>query len=469
MGQKPNVLTPYESSAHYLGARMREWRGELSLANLAARTNFHSTYLGRSERGQQLPSIEMVTAYDRAVGAGGVLVQLRQDIENGIDIRAYDAADGANSGLHGAKAPATLADKLDAQTPWTGEAISLPILHEGKVTFVSVPRRAFFGLSAAAALTAAVPSTALASTDGAPPLIVPDAHPIQHLRDMRRLLIDMDNVMGPRSVLQKTTEQIHVIQTLIKTRTGTDQRELKQLRTQYAEFLGWAHQDAGDFRAAQYWTDRALEWSYSSGDPDLTVYVLARKAQLAGDMGDPMLAIDNGEAARAMARPDTKLPAVAAVYSAHGFALQKNAAAAHRAYDEALELISSRDLDPASNWGVWLDAAYIEVHRARSLEALGQHQEAAAGFAKAISDLPSGYTRDRGVYLAREAVAYAGAGEPDRAAQIGIEALSVGASTQSARILTELAHLDTALTRWHTVTDVAQFHEVLRSTIPQSA
>ncbi|MFE9484631.1 DNA-binding protein [Streptomyces spororaveus] len=283
---------------------------------------------------------------------------------------------------------------------------------------------------------------------------------------MRRLLIDMDNVMGPRSVLQKTTEQIHIIEALLKTRTGGDQRELKQLRTQYAEFCGWVHQDAGDFRAAQYWTDRALEWSYSSGDPDLTVYVLARKAQLAGDMGDPFLAVDNGEAALGMARRNTKLPAVAAVYAAHGFALQKDAEGTSRAYDQALELLST-DLDPSSPWGVWLDEPYIEVHRARSLAALGHHEQAAAGFHTAISRLPSGYTRDRGVYLAREAAAYAGAGEPEQAARVGLQALGVGASTQSARILTELTVLDANLTQWRTVPGVGDFHQALMSTIPR--
>ncbi|WHM41541.1 helix-turn-helix transcriptional regulator [Streptomyces sp. BPTC-684] len=448
---------------------MRAWRDKhpgLSLAKLSVRINYHASYLGRSERGKQLPTLDVVFAYDRAVGADGALVRLRKMIDEGIDIRSQAARDGAKTGAHEAKAPAALAGNPDTETPWSGEEISLPILQDGKVVFVSVPRRALFGISAAAALTAAVPTAAFASSDGAPPLLLPDTDPIQDLKTMRRLLIDMDNLMGPRAVLQKATEQIHVIEALLKTRSGADQRELKQLRTQYAEFCGWVHQDVGDYRAAQYWTDRALEWSYSSGDPDLTVYVLARKAQLAGDMGDPFLAVDNGEAALGMARPDTKLPAVAAVYAAHGFALRRDAAEMHRSYDQALNLLSTRDLDPLSPWGVWLDEPYIEVHRAHSLAALGQHQEAAAGFNRAIANLPSGYTRDRGVYLAREATAYAGAKEPEQAARVGLQALSVGASTQSARILTELAALDAKLASWQTVQGVKDFRDTLRSMIP---
>gem|GEM_PF-3945816 len=30
-----------------------------------------------------------------------------------------------------------------------------------------------------------------------------------------------------------------------------------------------------------------LEWSHVTGDPEATVFILARKSRLAGDMGDP--------------------------------------------------------------------------------------------------------------------------------------------------------------------------------------
>ncbi|MEU2874424.1 DNA-binding protein [Streptomyces olivoreticuli] len=331
---------------------------------------------------------------------------------------------------------------------------------------MSVPRRTIIaGLGAAAAVSATAPAaTAFSPPRGGPPRLAPDISPIQHLKDMRRVLIDSDNLFGPRSVIPTVQQQINVIQQLRQNRGGADRRELMQIQTQFAEFCGWLHQDAGDFRAAQYWTDRALEWSHLTNDADLTVYVLARKAQLAGDMADPIQAIDVGEAAQERARSDTKLPAVAAVYAAHGYALQGDAVATHRSYDRALELLGATDLDPSSPWGVWMDPAYIEVHRARSLAALGDHRSAAAGFQTAIRELPQGYHRDRGVYLAREAAAYAGAQEPDRAADIALQALSVGTDTGSARILTELTQLDTTLTRWRSVPAVTEFHDALAST-----
>ena len=72
---------------------------------------------------------------------------------------------------------------------------------------------------------------------------------------------------------------------------------------------------------------------------------------------------------------------------------------------------------------------------AHSLGVLGGHAAAAAGFRAAIDRLRPGYHRDRGVYLARESVAYAGAGEPEHAAGLEMQALRIGTDTLSARIL----------------------------------
>lgn len=78
-------------------------------------------------------------------------------------------------------------------------------------------------------------------------------------------------------------EHIGIIQQLRSAATGADRRALLYLQAQYGEFASWLHHDAGDFRMAQHWTDRALEWSQTAGDPEMTAYILARKSQLAGD------------------------------------------------------------------------------------------------------------------------------------------------------------------------------------------
>ncbi|MGA4844700.1 DNA-binding protein [Streptomyces sp. G45] len=300
-------------------------------------------------------------------------------------------------------------------------------------------------------------------------MVAPDRNPIEHLQAVRRVLIDSDNLFGPHQLIPKVQEQINAITALREQVGGADRRRLLQIRTQFAELCGWFHQDAGDHRAAQYWTDRALQWSHGAGDPDLTAYILARKSQLAGDMKDPIEAIDVAEAAEETARPGTRLAAVAATYAAHGYALRGDGRGTLRAYDHAQELLHQMDPDPSSSWGVWLDDAYIDVHRARSLSALGDHKAAAEGFRTAIDALPSGYHRDRGVYLAREALAYAGSREAEQAATVGLEALSIGNETGSARIMTELAQLDTDLQQWRTVPSVREFQDALNASVLHEA
>ena len=135
--------------------------------------------------------------------------------------------------------------------------------------------------------------------------------------------------------------------------------------------------------------------------------------------------------------------------------------------DEARSLVDELEDGQESAWATWLDGAYIDVQRARCLSALGDHEHAAAVFQQAIRDLPPGYRRDRGVYLAREALAHAGACDPEQAAVAGLQALAIAEQTGSGRIIHELARLDSGLTRWPKVPAVADFRESLTSVIPQ--
>ncbi|MFI1183378.1 helix-turn-helix domain-containing protein [Streptomyces sp. NPDC020799] len=470
MGQRPNQLTPHASPQHFLGAAMRDWRNlrKLSLAKLKALIRYDYSYMGRVERGDQAPSEALVAAYDQALEAGGALVRLYQQFRQGADIAALSRSHVAKAGPHVANGQPALADDPGHQATSDEEGVAVPCrTSDGRIIFVSIPRRLFLGGAGAAALGIAGAPFAQASSP-APPILVPERNPIEHLQEVRRVLIDSDNLFGPRQLIPKVQEQIHAITALREGKRGADRRQLLRVQTQFAELCGWFHQDAGDHRAAQYWTDRALQWSHMAGDPDLTVFILARKSQMAGDVRDPVEAVDVAEAAEESARPGTRLAAVAATYAAHGHALRGDAQESMRAYDHARELLHG-DINPDSTWGVWLDDAYIDVHRARSLSALGDHQAAADGFRAAIAALPAGYHRDRGVYLAREALAHAGARDAEQASVVGLEALAIGAETGSARILTELAQLDSDLQSWRAVPSVREFHDSLNASVLHEA
>jgi C4-dicarboxylate-specific signal transduction histidine kinase len=64
-------------------------------------------------------------------------------------------------------------------------------------------------------------------------------------------------------------------------------------------------------------------------------------------------------------------------------------------------------------------------------------------------------------------LAHVNAGHPDQAAKAGAAALSIAAETDSGRIVHELAHLDTQLTRWQRVPEVVEFRDHLTATLPQ--
>jgi tetratricopeptide (TPR) repeat protein len=194
---------------------------------------------------------------------------------------------------------------------------------------------------------------------------------------------------------------------------------------------------------------------------------MARKSQLAGDMHDPVSAVDLAEAAVAMAVPGSRLQAPARTYEAHGHALGDGNTAFLRALDEARGLVNELEDSQESAWATWLDGAYVDVQRARCLTVLGEHEHAGAVFQQAIRDLPPGYRRDRGVYLAREAQAHAGAHDPEQAATAGLQALAIAEETGSGRIIHELARLDSGLTCWAKVPAVADFRESLTSVIPK--
>jgi tetratricopeptide (TPR) repeat protein len=283
------------------------------------------------------------------------------------------------------------------------------------------------------------------------PLLVADVDevkPAEHLRRFRDMISDHDSLFGPRALMPVVRDHLALIRQLRQGRTGTDARDLLILQAQYAETLAWQHQDCSEFRSAQYWLDRALEWAHMAGDMQWAAFVLARKSQLAGDMHDPAAAVDLAEAAARLASGDrTRLRAASAAYEAHGHALAGNADACQRSLDEASQIAARPDEAPDAPWATWLTPAYVEVARARCLDALGEHEVAAGLFGQAIDGIPATLRRERGVHLARQAVARADAGDPDGAGEVGVRAARIADLTGSGRIITELRRLDRTLGR----------------------
>lgn len=269
-------------------------------------------------------------------------------------------------------------------------------------------------------------------------------NPLERFKRQRRVLIDTDNALGPEEVIGATRRQLGAIKRLRERANGADRYQLLAVQAEYAEFLAWLYQDSAMYRHAQYWLDRALEYSHGVGDAESIVYVLARKSQLAADMGDPSAAVDAAEAALRMASRSSRMSAVAETYAAHGYALRGSETQCKRHYDDAREMEDSFSEAP-SQYGMFLDDRYIDAYHAHSLAKLGHYDQSTDLFGRSIDQLDEGFYRDRGVYLARMALSCAGQGDIDLASTNGLRALAIASDTRSGRILNDLGRLDTAL------------------------
>jgi len=455
--------------------QFREGAG-LSLREAAGRTFISHSKLQKWENGDRpIKERAELQIVDTAYGARGALVALWDQMHTNSAVGIHVSG----SRIHVSDTSVGLAADPPYEAASDTEGIFVPArLRDGSVVFVALDRRALLrggvGIGASAAMAAGTP--AAAESANVPGLVqrarrAASAYgetPVEHLRRIRRQLINSDNLLGPSHAIKAALEHINVIKDLRREASGTDRHDLIELQTQYAEFTSWLYQDLGNWDSAQFWLDRAFQWSHTVGDSDLTAYVMARKAQLAGDTNDVVDVVDLAEAAQRMARPRSRLAAVAQTYEAYGHALRGESSASERAIDAVRSTLDRVASDP-SPWGVWLNDQYVEVHQAQSLEVLGKHDQAAAAFTSAIRGLPEGYHRDRGVYLARAAVAHAGAGVPEQAAEVGLQALAVAEDTGSGRIVRELARLDQALLPWQRISEVAEFRTTFDGTLAHEA
>jgi hypothetical protein len=148
------VLTPEQSPQHRLGYMIRELREArgLSMRELAAKTFVSHSKVQRWENGDRPPKdrgeVELI---DRALSAGGFLIELWQEITRGVSEPGH-VSDAAS---HVSDTSLGLATALSQAAASDGEGIFVPRrLDDGTVVLVALDRRALLragaGISAAA-------------------------------------------------------------------------------------------------------------------------------------------------------------------------------------------------------------------------------------------------------------------------------------------------------------------------------
>ena len=426
-------------------------RAQLTQEAVAERLSVSTESVRRHERGISTPGCDLQRAYSELYGATGLQLGFTWSATKlEITAQAQVSVDDLSRSIAPTRAGTS---QLDArfttgnlaqdrfgysgtEDALAGEGVEALDGPPGKARLVPTTRRQIIrSVLGGAALT-------MLSAGRAAPLLANfgDSKPIEVFKAAHQMLIAEDNLFGPRHVIPRVEDQIAQMESVLASGTvsGSDAQELRFLQATSSEFCGWLYQDYGDHAGAQEWLNVALNRAYLANDNGLTCFIMARHSQLAGDMGAPQLAIESALAAINRA-PDERLAAIAHTYAAHGYALQANAGQCERSYARA-ESLNAR-WQGESPWGVWLDDAYISVHRARSLATLGQFDRSVREHQTAINTLPATFRRDKGVYLARQAIAHAGNHDTEAAARTGTEALAIAVETQSGRIASDLAQV----------------------------
>lgn len=372
------------------------------------------------------PADASVRMDDKLAAAGGVVEQCFWQL---LHTPADLVAEGA---------PAESLEVADAGDHIVVSARTLT----GEVVLVAVPRRQFLAGIGTGVIGSAVTSTVIGTSAGnlnyrAMTGLFANA-PVDHaahFQKRRMSLIDSDNLYGSAQTLPHLLADLALLQQLHAARVGSGQ-EILRLMAMYAETAAWEFQDQRDFENAQYWADRALRWSHQLGDDFYVGIALARMSQLAGDQCDSVSAMDLADAAKRAAPPNTLFMAAIVTFQAHAYALAGETSRSDRMYDEARSITSRATCD--QSWGMFVDIPYIDAFQAYSQAETGRYRTATDQFEFVMTHMLPGYPRDKGVCMARSAVAHMADGAIEPAVELGLAALGIGLGTGSARILSKV-------------------------------
>ncbi|GGR40908.1 hypothetical protein GCM10010219_52600 [Streptomyces netropsis] len=300
-----------------------------------------------------------------------------------------------------------------------------------------------------------------------PRILSPKASPevLDYLRSVFIQHAQAEPLVGPRFLVPAVQSQMPLIEELCKEASGPLRGDVVRVGARYAEFLGWLHQDTGDSQSAMLWTNRALHYSSELDDPALNAYVFQRRSNIAAEAGQAGYASGLANAAlRHAGRLPGQVRAVALRARANSYALlgQSMADECARALDEARSLADGAS-DEDGNLAPYCSVSYIDMEAANCALQLRRPQDAVRTLEESLTRWPAEQQRDRGLCLARLATAYAQLEDVMGAYSAASQAVDIAQTTGSARILAELSRLQTYLTPWRKLVEIAELNRLLGS------
>ena len=393
--------------------RRRRIASGLSLRELAVRVHYSRGYLSKVETRQAPASIELARLCDAALRAGGALIALAQPRPR-------------------AQAEGELAGETWTVTMDPGAGSWFTTAHT---------RGPGGGPTGGVRLAVSVPRPA----GGSPS----DQATVEAFRAWFRQLRALGQQVSPGVLLPMLIAQTHTLRQLAAAARDADKRTLLRLASHYAEYAGWMSQEAGDDRAALWWTDQATNFAIVAGDPVMGSYALVRHALISLYSNDPAQAISLGQRAQSDARAPARVRGLAALHEAQGHALAGGYDDCHRALERARRHLAQHDDEPdAPILGTSTVVDPASMVAGWCLHDLGRPGDATPILNEEIARLPSYAYRSRARFATRRALAYATAGELDHACEVTHQLLPEARVVASATIRIDLHRLARALGRW---------------------
>jgi transcriptional regulator with XRE-family HTH domain len=450
------MAEPGDVTLVMFGAALRAQRtlAKMSLRDLGRRIHYDHSRLSRAENGEHLPALRYVRSMDAVFGTGDLLTTLHSLVEQAHNRRT-------------ALAPKFVLPEGDDVLTTTVE-VQMP---DGRIMRVSIPRRQFGELLAASGISLMFSGSTFNGDE-----IDQLRHALSRPRDvdervagyfLRQLTehYAADKMLGPAELVPVARAQMATLDRLRRAAQPRVRSLLTPVQCQYAEFLGWLHQDAGDTDSAMRYSDQATELALISGNKNMIAYMLIRKSNIAYRAGDAVRATDLAAAAQHdHDGVDRTILALASQQEARGWAIIGNYDRTAARLDQAADLLRATDSEPDPGAPAYIhhyDLDTLEDQAATCYRDVGRTDQAIAIFQRKIDQLPAGYDRDRGYRMAKLAVAYSHAHQAQEAASLGLQALTLARQTGSARTETELQPLATALAPWRSQPDVATLLEAL--------
>lgn len=416
------------------GAQLRARRlaAGISLGELARRINYHKSYLSKIENDVKQP--------------GAVLARLCDDVlEAGGDLAAAIASERRPP------AEAVPDDESSGSGVW-----QLELLPRAAMSFGDGETAAGSGSPVLSARLGSVPAQHDAD---------------QHLVAAVRSAFDQHRAVGmmasPVFVLAPVIAQVHTARSLASVLAEPARTDLLMLASRLAEYAGWMSQEAGDDRAAVWWTRRAVDLGVGRHGDELTGYALVRRAEIALYRHDAMTTIELAARAQSSAAAGPRVLALAARCEAQGYAIAGDLAGCRRALDRAAEWFSAAGSSaPATGPMIGSTSGADEVQLALgwSLVELGRPRQAAELLETQLPSFSPLSRRARARFAVRQALAYGQAGEVEQACLVVSRTLDDAHRVDSATIRTDLRALVRTLARWRTDARVREIQpSVLRA------